>query len=246
MINEVGPTFPFDVWKEIVKHSKSHFVALACVNRQFEILIKTFVTNNPPKGCFGLKEWKNCGANLAVVLPIPLKMYQDFDEEHQILTFIPKKINNQHLTLSSIDQFVCNYTKSGKSNYLYPLNDCSIYDGTVEKFKSHWVVLSKTVLPETMKESFDEQQRLVKAHGYEIPNLIDVVVSLLMHNINANKNLFDSAPKAKLQIFTRVQEKNLVNVRIVVGNFFYPRLYISIMPDFPLVNTGILCQLKSI
>lgn len=246
MINEVGPTFPFDIWKETVNYSKLSFVALSRVSKQFEILIKTFVTNNPPKGCFGLKEWNDCGANLAVVLPIPLKMYQDFDEEHQILTFIPKKINDKNLTLSSVDQFVSNYKKLKKSNYLYPLNDCSIYDGTVEKFKSHWVVLSKTVLPETMKESFDEQQRLVKAHRHEIPNLIDVVVSLLMHNINADKNLFDSVPKAKLQIFTRVQEKNLLNVRIVVGNFFYPRLYISIMPDGPHENTGILCQLKTI
>ena len=164
LIHEI-PLLPQDVWNEVLKHSKSDLVALACASQSLNELTKDYAKNNLPAGRFGTKEWKGLGGDPGIEPVIPLKMYAIFDSSKQVLTFIPETINGEFLlTLSSIDRFVSDY-KNGKdafkSNYRSPLNDIGIKDETVKPFKAHWVILSKDVLDGTINKGFATQEKLV-------------------------------------------------------------------------------------
>lgn len=249
MMNEVGTSlFPPEIFNEILKYSKSSFAPLACVKKQFEILIKDYVQHNPLKGYFGKKEWKNYVGDPGIVCPIPL-MFQDFDPLKQMLTFIPETINGALLTLSSIDAFVSKYKKSVKSNYTFPLSQHGIYDNTVKKFKSHFVILSKDVLLATKNKNFRKQAYAVKKQGFEIPNLIDTVVSLFMHNLKTGEFIYPSycySTGNSQLTYTRVREKNKKNYRIIIGAFCAHNLYIGYNITYNASFIGVACARKSI
>ena len=216
------PCLPQDIWNEFVKHSKSDLVALACASQSLNKLVQDYAKNNPPAECFGAKEWKSFGADVGVVLPVPLKMIQDFDSSKWMLTWIPETINEKELTLSSIDQYVSD-SKNGKdafeSNYKYPLSDRGIPDKTVKPFKAHWVMLSKDVLDGTRQQNFATQEKLVRKAGFEIPNLIDAVVSILLHNLKTGEFCLPDKSNGHRMTSTRVQEQNDWGYQIVVGDF---------------------------
>ena len=117
-----------------------------------------------------------------------------------MLTLILENIKEEALTLSSIDRFVsdCKNGKDAfKSNYLTPLSDYGIDDNTLKPFKAHWVMLSKDVLGGmdlengTRDKTFEIQEERVKKAGFdEIPNLIDVVVSVFLHNLETGEFVY--------------------------------------------------------
>lgn len=214
MIVEVKSLLPLEIWKEIVSYSKPHLTLVACVSKQFTILAKDY----PLKGYFGEKEWKSYGGDPGVVFPIPVKMIQDFDPLKQLLTFIPEALNGDLLTLSRIDAFVSK-RKGIATSYVSPLSNDNIFDGTVKKYKAHWVMLSKDVLEETRGNYCKFQKKLVKAKGFEIPNLMDAVVSLLMHNLKTGEFVYPNDSEGCRWTLTRVRERSLDDYPIVVGGF---------------------------
>jgi hypothetical protein len=255
--NEIS-LFPLDVWNEVFKASKSNLVVLSCTSHLFNKLARDYSENVFSKGCFGIKEWKLFGADmdeeLAALFPIPLKMVQDFDLSKETLTFIPEILNGEPLILSSIDRFVSDF-KNGKevfkSNYRYPLKDCGIDDKTPKPFKAHWVILSKDVLGGkdlvngTRNKKFEIQEELVKKTGYEIPDLIDVVVSIFMHHLVTGVFLYPQGLNGQLWTYTRVQEKNKNGYRIVVGGFSAPGLNVHYIA-YAYGHFGAACARKSI
>jgi len=197
-------------------------VALACASQSLNKLVQDYAKDNPPADCFSAKDWKIFGADLMVAHPIPLKMIQDFDSLKWMLTWIPETINGKELTLSSFDQFVSDF-KNGKdafkSTYRDPLANRGIVDKTVKPFKAHWVMLSKDVLDGTRNQNFATQEKLVKAAGFEIPNSIDAVVSVLLHNLKTADFIYPDNPNGHQWTFTRVQEQSNQGYQIVVGGF---------------------------
>ena len=183
-----------------------------------------------------------------------LKMYA-FDSSKQMLTLILETINGKPLTLSSIDRFVSD-SKNGKdafkSNYLYPLSSIfGITDKTVKPFKAHWVMLSKDVLGGadlvngTRNKNFATQEKLVKEAGFEIPNLIDTVVSVFLHNLETGDFVYPDKSSVHQCTFTRVQERNSRGHQIVVGNFSALGLKVSLIAD-EYDFLGASCAMKSI
>jgi hypothetical protein len=214
------PCLPQDIWNVVLKYSKSDLVALSCASQSLNKFVKDYAKNIVPADCFGAKEWMSFGADPMVALPVPLKMIQDFDSSKWMLTWIPETINGKELTLSSIDQFVSD-SKNGKdafkSNYRYPQINC--FNKTVKPFKAHWVMLSKDVLDGTRNQNFATQEKLVKAAGFEIPNLIDAVASVLLHNLKTADFIYPGSSSGQRYTFTRVQEQNESGYQRVVGNF---------------------------
>ena len=214
-----------DIVTEILSHSNSDFVALACVSKKFEKLTKQWAEKHPPEGCIGKAEWLKYGADekdlgeKVAFFPIPLKLYQDCAKGSFLCTFIPETLNGVPLTLSSIDQFVSNRKNVVKSNYKFPLANYGITDETAGKVKAHWAILSRDVLEGTRNKPFDIQKGLVEEKGFEIPNLIDAVVSLLMHHLHTDEFIYPDGSEGRKWTFTRVQEVNNGGHRIAVGGF---------------------------
>ena len=238
-----------DILYEVLKYSKLSLVAIACVNKQFNALTKKYAENYRPEGCFGRVEWLSFGGDPGIEPHLPLKMIQDFDASKEMLTLIPESINDEPLTLSSIDAFISKHKNSDKSNYTFPLSQHGIYDNTVKKFKSHFVILSKDVLLATKNKNFRKQAYAVKKQGFEIPNLIDTVVSLFMHNLKTGEFIYPSycySTGNSQLTYTRVREKNKKNYRIIIGAFCAHNLYIGYNITYNASFIGVACARKSI
>ena len=238
---------PNDVVKEILGHSHSDFVSLACVSKQFNALTTLMAKQCPPRGSFGKVQWEKHGAKVGEeppMIPISLKLYQDCAKGLFMCTFIPETINEELLTISSIDRFVSERKGVKKSNYRYPLALFGIGNDSVKKFKGHWVILAKEVLEGTRDEKFDVQKDKVEKSGFEVPELIDTIVSLLMHNLSTGEFIYPDASKGQKWTYTRVQEENSSGFKIIVGGFSASGLHVgSYYGDG---SIGVACARRSI
>lgn len=208
--------FPQEMWHEIITHSKHSLVALCCVSKQLEILTKAYAKIYRPEGCFGKVQWVSFGGDPGDEPSLPLKMMQDFDPLHQMLTFIPATINNEDVTLSSIDRFVSKIKKVSTSYQSRSM--VLIPDSLSKKTISHWVLLSKNILQGAEGNHYDVNKQFINNNGFEIPKLIDTVVSVLMHNLETDEFIFPAGVDGKPSIFTCVQEKR-GGYQVVVGGF---------------------------
>lgn len=206
--------WPKDIFNEVFKHDQSNLVAIACVCKQFTSFTKDGAEKNPPIGRFGGKEWKIYGGDVGYEPIIPLKMY-GFNPAEWMLTLVPETINKENLTLTSVDRFVSDY-KNGIDNFISNYQARKFYgikDEIVAKFETHWVLISKQILEGTKDKSFETQKGIIKAKGFEIPYLIDVVVSHLMHYLSSG-NFNDHELHHKERTYTRVVEEGN---QIIVG-----------------------------
>ena len=215
MINQVG-TLPFiqDVFNKMMSYEKGGLVAFSCVNKILASMAIEFAKTYYPEGCFGKAQWLNYNGKTEEEPPLSLRTIQEFDPSKYMLTFIPETINDEPLTLDSIDKFVSTCKKIKTSNYEFALNFFGINKVPLEKLKAHFVMLSKEIFPGTLEVSFENQKELLKNKGFEIPNLVDTVVSLLLHNITTDFRYFNEEHET---IFIHVKEDGRFNCPIIVG-----------------------------
>ena len=71
----------------------------------------------------------------------------------------------------------------------------------------------------TRNKNSATQEKLVKEAGFEIPNLIDVVVSVLLHNLETGDLVYPDASNGRQETFTRVQEQSSSGWPVMVGGF---------------------------
>lgn len=219
---------PADIWKEFIARSKHSLVALSCVSKQLETLAKNFAATYRPEGCFGKVQWLSFKGDPSEETFLPLKMIQDFDPKHQLLTFIPETLNNEPLTLTWIDCFVCKSKGTIKSN----IKGWHNVDITLGNAKAHWVIISKNISPINIynvsmdwevNKKFYKRLEQFKSQGYEIPTLVDAVVSLLMHNLQTGEFVFPNATDKGEKTVIYVQEatlrKNIFKFPLYVGGF---------------------------
>ena len=196
-------------------------VALACASRQLNIFANEYAQLSL-QGRFGRAEWLRCGVEIAEEPPISLRMRLEFASGNCMLTLIPDQ-----LTMSELDKHALAYRKAlnpsdtTRSNYKYPLVNVGITDETAKKSGLHWVTVARDVLLRTRNEPFAEQERIVKEHKYnEMPTLIAVAASILLHNIrNPGDLVYTDSLGGQQRTYTRVQERNSNDFRIAVGGF---------------------------
>lgn len=219
MLSEIGNRCPLELFYHVIDFDKFNLILISLLNRKFKELAHAYVKEHPPKHCFGEKEWNLHKGNPGIETRIPFQMYLNFDPSKEILTFIPETINDVELTLTSLDSFVSSLFGL-ETIYKFPLKSAGILEKNLKKTEAHWVILSKDVLPETRTKTFSELKSIFNAKGFEIPNLVDVVVSLFMHFLQTNEFLYPST-------FTSVLEANDYRCSLVVGNFSPKGLTIS-------------------
>ena len=95
----------------------------------------------------------------------------------------------------------------------------------------------------TRNKRFEIQEESVKKAGYEIPNLIDVVVSVLLHNLKTGEFVYPDDSNGHDRTFTCVQEQTTKGYKISVGGFSALGLLVSCYCAFR--NIGASCARKS-
>src|SRR5262249_10573904 len=153
---------------------------------------KKFAEINPISGYFGKAEWLKYGISIKNIPDISLRMHAAYLKANgaAILTLIPEHINELKLDIVSFNEWLANYKKNISTNYtLLPSQFLWSHqkeptDKLVEKYQSstvHWHLLYKSLNQETLSRAFDisKAEKVIKKQGFEIPHLIDVVVSVL-------------------------------------------------------------------
>ncbi len=197
---------------------------------QFPSFVETVPLLSTPEIAFGRAEWLKYFGDVEEEPPLP-SCISDFlncpcplfpgkkIKETHILTLIPKTVNRRLLTFEVLEQLVKSAGKGKVTKFLYIWDKIAKLQKSAE---SHWVLMTKYLLPKSKKMSYVKQELQVRELArqttapYEVPKTFDAVVSVFMHYIKTGERLFNHFPLS----FCRCQEQMLgPNYHIVIGCF---------------------------
>ena len=136
-----------------------------------------------------------------------------------MLVRLPKTLNGG-LTLKNLGKLAESYFSNSDIGYKF------IWPGIVEELgdksidKSHWVLMTKDILPGSRAKSYGEQQKIVadlakkSLIGYEVPETLESAVCILSQYFGSNIRLFSDNPWT----YTRCKDK-VQGYETVVGGF---------------------------
>src|ERR1700722_14318452 len=190
---------------------------------------------------FGNEEWAKCFGKDVVkdeeddkkeflsLFPAIIEDYRRFKsvfpekslKDSLMLVRLPKTINGR-LTLKSLGELAKKYFPDSDTGYRFILSPIVNELGDKSIDKSHWVLMTKDVLPGSRNKSYAEQKDIIanlaqKALiGYEVPEILEAAVCILAQYFDSNKLLFSYSPCT----YTRCKENvNVPGCQTIVGNF---------------------------
>lgn len=180
---------------------------------------------------FGKEMWSNYFGDIGEVPRLPENICAILDEscpftkgkkvaETHLLVLIPQMLEGTPLSLHRFGELVQNITKT------YLDVDKEIDNEITNKpfHASHWVLITKDVLEESRKMSYQTQQSICKSHPlYMIPRVNEVVVATFIEYLLTGVCLFNR----EQWTYTRCLDQ-CANEQLIVGGFSPSSLYIGI------------------
>jgi len=222
------------------QRSSEDIGSLYLVSRNWTALLSSLEYTEPIKTmligliAFNKLKWEEYIGDVGEEPSLPADMHQILQSQcliwpgktvaqTHILTLIPKTVNGEPLTLKLMDSLVKKPKKGNKTK----LKDSyfSGHDKTVVK-KSHWVLMTKDVIPDSRNKSYSDQKQLAQTynkHGieYEVPKLLDAAMSVFMEYMQTGERLLPDNPLT----YTRCQEQESSNkYQMLVGGFSFSGL----------------------
>jgi len=207
---------PKELVLEIFSYIKSELATCALVSRQWKEL--AYDTSLYPEGVFDKKQWKKFIGNPGKQPHLSLEIHKYYDKEKHLLTFIPKTVDGKALTMNSIGDLVSNSKLEHATKYDFVWDNIRKEHGEKPNAKEHWLLLRKDVFPESRNKCYTTQQKIVAAHGLEVPELLGTIVSVFMRYVSKGERVYKIEEKNALSTFTRVKGK-IDGYQIVVGGF---------------------------
>jgi len=136
-----------------------------------------------------------------------------------MLVRLPKTLNGG-LTLKSLGELAKKYFSASETGYRFILAAIVQKLGDKSIDKSHWVLMTKDVLPGSKAKFYGEQQKIVadlaekSLISYEVPETLESAVCILSQYFGSNIRLFSDSPS----IYTRCKDK-VQGYQTVVGGF---------------------------
>ena len=136
-----------------------------------------------------------------------------------MLVRLPKTLNEQ-FTLKSLGELAKKYFKDSDAGYGLIWSSIVHELGDKPIDKSHWVLMTKDVLPGSRNKSYDEQQQIVTELAeqspirYGVPGVLESAACILSQYFGSNTRLFSHNPLT----YTRCKEE-VRGYQIVVGGF---------------------------
>ncbi len=185
-----------------------------------------------PSIAFGAAEWKKYFGDVGVEPPLPSNIDQILMgpcpiwpdkkvHETHLLTLIPKTVNGTPLTLKNLGELVQKPLQGNATQYRsFSLGEYS--DTPVPA--SHWILMSRDVIPNSRKKSYKDQQTLAQGcTGYAIPSVLGAAVAIFMEYVRSGTRLYNNNPWT----YTSCQEQYNKNWQLVVGGFAPGGLHVS-------------------
>ena len=140
---------------------------------------------------FGPEKWETHFGDVGEVPPLPKNILEEMMKpcgfwpgkrvgETHMLVLIPATINGELLTIKSFRELVKKPKEGNKTDYEHIADQILIDFGDTPIEKSHWVLMTKDVIPWSRGEGYAFQKALVTAEpDYQVPNLLDAIVLVL-------------------------------------------------------------------
>ena len=155
--------------------------------------------------------------------PCPTNPEKKVGETHT-LVLIPATVNGQPLTENHLGSLVKSkgHFPDTEAGYRYMSDLVAPAHGNTPAGASHWVLMTKDVLPGSRDKSYAEQQAMVAAlartsgSSYEVPRVLDATACIFMNYLASpsRTRLFSDSPWT----YTRCQEQ-VQDYQVLVGGF---------------------------
>jgi NLR family CARD domain-containing protein 3 len=195
---------------------------------------------------FGKQQWATYFGDVGVEPPLSQNIYQILKSscpfwekkvgQTHMLVLIPKTINGKPLSLKSLGELV-QAPKQGNATKYSHFNLGEYTDPPAPA--SHWVLMTRDVLPGSRNKSYDKQQAMVKSYAektktpYQVPPILDATVCIFMEYVLSGTRLYSDNPWT----YTRCQAKYGRDRQLVVGGFASGGLLVN--PDFDVNYDGV-------
>ena len=158
--------------------------------------------------------------DIKVILSAPCPFFSGKKvEETHLLVLIPKTVNGKPLTLRTLGELVKKPLKGTSTQYRY-FNSGEYKDSPTDS--SHWVLMTRDVIPGSRNKSYVEQQKVLKGYiekaqlPYEVPPILDATACIFMEFLRSGTRLCGDSPLT----YTRCQEGlSSKDYQLVVGGF---------------------------
>ena len=171
----------------------------------------------PP--CFGKKEWAKYFGEIGVEPPLPQNIHEILNSpclfwpdkkvsDTHLLVLVPATVNGKPLTLNSLEELIQKPKEGHKTKYNYYRDHVKNELGN-QSTSSHWVLMTRDVIPESRSKAYEDQKKLVAAYAqksgqpYELPTALDAMTCILMEHVQTGIKLYNDNPLT----YTRCQEK---------------------------------------
>jgi GTPase SAR1 family protein len=141
--------------------------------------------------------------------------------ETHLLVLVPKG-----LSLNALERLIKTPKGGGcRSRYRYYDDEVKRDFGT-QTCDSHWVLMTKDVIPNSRFKTYRAQQDLVQQHArkskipYELPTVLDATTAILMHYIDKKELFYTYDQLGSQDTYTRCQERIYNRQRpVAIGGF---------------------------
>ena len=194
-----------------------------------------FFGNKDPSlllGAIGPAAWNRYYGNVGKAPSLPAGIGQMLDSpcpfwdgqqvrDTHLLVLIPKHVSDQVLTLNYLGELIQSPQEGGHATeYIYYPDYVRETIGSQASGSSHWVLMTKDVLPGSRNKSYQDQCALLAAHakrtglGYKVPGALEAAVVMLLHYVRSGERLYGDNPWT----YTRCQ-KSVRGKQLLVGGF---------------------------
>ena len=186
------------------------------------------IPNLLPPYAFGKAQWETYFGDVGAEPPLPPNLREilaslcPFDrtktvQETFLLVLVPETVNGAPLTLNRLGELVKAPKGGGHATQYHKDSSDSIFKqcGDTPSRESHWVLMSRDVVPGTRDKSFADQRAIVEGFGAgQVPTLLEAAVCILMEHVHTGNRLYSVSPLT----FTRCIEK-YKGYQAVIGCF---------------------------
>jgi len=134
-------------------------------------------------------------------------------KETHMFVLVPETVNGEPLTLNFLGELVKNHKEGTKTGYDEDRCWQKVFEehGNTPVKKARWILITNKVIPDSRHKTYAAQQQMVNKHDhYNVPNVLDTVLTVFLKCVSSGKFLLGKDPET----YTRCQED-----QALVGGF---------------------------
>lgn len=205
--------------------------------RQTDFIERTGIGIIRDTKCFGKTQWETyfgdvgeepaLPENIDEILNSPCPFSGDESikvKDTHMLVLVPATVNGEALTLNKLQNLIQYPQNQGHAtDYDYYSDATKGKHGDTSVERSHWVLMTRDVVPDSRNKTYQEQKDLVNHYkDYGLPGALEAAVCILMEHVSSGSKLFGERPLT----YTSCTETVGDRYPVVVGGFVPDGLYV--------------------